>query len=155
MKPKYHGWIYVEKQEGMTDHFRVTYYDDEKGDYIVQVCGYGAAGAAKAVDFFETDGGLGLGPIKLLPTPLGLRVYTEEEEVGDVYKVNVEVGDNHPDYQGMTLQAANDAFWAHISEGHPERTTGDMPVEEAVAFDRACVRAYNVWLRTNKQEEDD
>lgn len=89
MKTTYHGWIYINKTEGFNDHFEAVHYGSEGGDYKTVDCGYGATGAAKAVDFFETDGGLGLGPIKLLPTPLGLRVYTEQEEVGDVYEVTL------------------------------------------------------------------
>lgn len=89
MKTTYHGWIYINKTEGFNDHFEAVHYGSEGGDYKTVDCGYGATGAAKAVDFFETDGGLGLGPIKLLPTPLGLRVYTEQEEVGDVYEVHI------------------------------------------------------------------
>jgi hypothetical protein len=39
--------------------------------------GTASEGDAKAVDYFETE--LGLGPIPLEPTPSGLRVYTEKE----------------------------------------------------------------------------
>lgn len=67
---------------GYNDHFSATYFDEEKGDYHTISCGYGAEGAAKAVDVFESSGGLGLRRIKLDPNygPLGLRVYTEPED---------------------------------------------------------------------------
>jgi hypothetical protein len=145
MKPKYHGWIYLQQREGFNDAFYVS--SDETGNLFM---GYGVIGSEAAVRHFEET--LGLGPIKLHDLGrLGLRVYTEEA-AGLQDEVHVEVTPNHEDYQGMTLQAANDSFWAHIAQGHPERTTGDMPVDEAIAFDRACLRAYNVWLRSNKQE---
>lgn len=91
MKQKYHGWIYIEKREGFTDHFTATHWDDDLGDYRTSDCGYGAKGAAMAVSYFESDGGVVGEPIKLLPTPLGLRVYTEEEEVGDVYETELQI----------------------------------------------------------------
>lgn len=78
MKRTYHGWIYIEKEPGLRDHFSVQ-YKDETGHSQTRIMGYAAEGAAEAVDFFETT--LGLGPIKLenTQTPLGLRVFTVDE----------------------------------------------------------------------------
>ena len=73
-KITYHGWIYIQKNEGFNDSFDAYSMGADKHMRF----GYGAKGAADAVDYFETT--LGLGPVKLLPTPLGLRVYTEKEE---------------------------------------------------------------------------
>jgi hypothetical protein len=93
-KPKYHGWIYIQKAEGHNDsiyasvsnHDNVLVPGDRPGSWLAngkqKFCGHGADGAAVAVDLFETF--LKLGPIKLLPTPLGLRVYTEDAEDPEV-----------------------------------------------------------------------
>ena len=80
MKRKYHGWIYIEKQEGYKDYIS-GYALMSTGEKRYSKGDYGAAGADLAVRFFEEE--LGLGPIKLEPTPIGLRVFTEEKEGDD------------------------------------------------------------------------
>ena len=93
-KRTYHGWIYIEKSPGLRDHFEVHRTRPGQSPQI-EPMGYGPRGAAAAVAFFEEAqaiewdapsgierkvAGLSLGPVKLEPTPLGLRVYTEEDE---------------------------------------------------------------------------
>ena len=81
-KRTYHGWIFVDKSQGLKDFFSVQ-WRDAAGKPLSKRLEYGEMGAAAAVDFFETT--QKLGSIKLEPTPLGLRVYTEisEEEEAD------------------------------------------------------------------------
>ena len=71
---QYHGWIYIEKAVGFKDHFSVQ-WNNKNGIAQTKAIGYGKA--AEAVDHFETT--LKLGPIKLEPTPIGLRVFTEKQ----------------------------------------------------------------------------
>jgi len=85
---QYHGWIYIEQSEGYSDHFKT--HRSIKGNSEVKAFGYGAAGAAKAVDYFETT--LKLGPVKLEKTPLGLRVFTD----ADVLEYHPEADDPEP-----------------------------------------------------------
>lgn len=76
---KYIGWIYVEKHVGLQDYFTVTHpHPDKVGEYTTKAVGYGAEGAQKAVDYFEIE--QDHGPVKLDPTPIGLRVYVEVPE---------------------------------------------------------------------------
>jgi hypothetical protein len=87
MKHKhYHGWIYIEKSNGLKDFFSVHVTRQNELPVVIPM-GYGANGAASAVEFFEanvtlsssgTCVGLNLGPVKLEQTPLGLRVFTIE-----------------------------------------------------------------------------
>lgn len=70
---QYHGWIYVEKSEHYKDIFST--HITKSGGALVRIWGSGAEGAAKAVDYFETE--LALGSVKLERTPIGLRVFTE------------------------------------------------------------------------------
>ena len=76
MKRKYHGWIYIEKQDGLKDYFH-AYTVLPGGQKKYSKGDYGVAGADLAVRFFEEE--MKLGPIKLESTPVGLRVYTEVE----------------------------------------------------------------------------
>lgn len=76
-KRTYHGWIYIDREEGYNDFFRVQYYDKEHNTVVASM-GYGAIGAAAAVEFFEAT--RKLGHVLLEETPLGLRVFTQEEE---------------------------------------------------------------------------
>lgn len=69
----YHGWIFTEKEAGYKDSISTHDREDRTISW-----GRGERAAAKAVEHFEIT--LGLGPVKLLSTPLGLRVYTEKEE---------------------------------------------------------------------------
>jgi hypothetical protein len=74
---RYHGWIYIQRTEGMNDAFYVSHYDEKsdsgsKNTFV----GNGAEGAQAACDYFEKT--RGLGSVKLLPMGvLGYRVYTE------------------------------------------------------------------------------
>lgn len=94
-KPKYHGWIYIQRTKGENDSIYASVRQDAVDEFLKEnkigvgqenwlrntenkFMGYGAQGAQAAVDFFEKI--LKLGPVKLLETPLGLRVYTENEE---------------------------------------------------------------------------
>jgi hypothetical protein len=87
MKTKNHGWIYIEREpaggvEPERDKFWVLHDGDRK------FMGYGVYGSEAACDYFENI--VGLGSIKLVDLGrLGYRVYTEEEEVGDVYQVDL------------------------------------------------------------------
>ena len=77
MKRVYHGWIYIQKTEGMTDAFYVMPIG-EKSHYV----GNGNEGAEKSVAFFDEKCGC---PVKLDNSMgfLGLRVYTEVESEDD------------------------------------------------------------------------
>ena len=87
MKRVNRGWIYYTRKEGMQDAFYVS-SNATTGEVKGKFVGMGITGSEKAVAYFEE--GLKLGPIKLEPYgPLGLRVYTEEEEVGDVFEVEL------------------------------------------------------------------
>lgn len=92
MKRKYVGWIGIEKEKGFKDIFDVHVRQDGQEPFRL-VTGYGTAGAATAVAFFEekqasivfagqtvVHEGLGLGHVKLEPTPIGLRVFVEEND---------------------------------------------------------------------------
>lgn len=72
---KYHGWIYIEKSAGYKDHYSAQ-WKDKHGNTCHKPFGYGCA--AEAVDHFETT--LGLGPVQLQETPVGLRVFTAEKK---------------------------------------------------------------------------
>ncbi len=76
IKRHYHGWIIATPVgRGLNGrHFQVQYYNDNTC-LVTRDIGYEQP--AQAVNVFETE--LGLGPVKLEVTPLGLRVYTEEE----------------------------------------------------------------------------
>ena len=75
MARKYHGWIFAEKEKGYKDSFSTQRTTPEGS--IVRNFGYGENGAASAVAYFEET--LKLGQVKLEQTPIGLRVFTEEE----------------------------------------------------------------------------
>lgn len=77
----YYGWIFMEKSPGMKDNFSVQWFED--GNTQTRNFGYGETGAARSVEFFEVT--QKLGRISLEKTPLGLRVYKEEEvEINEV-----------------------------------------------------------------------
>ena len=81
MKRVNRGWIYYTRSEGHQDSFYVS--TNATGEVKGMFVGTGVLGSEAAVNYFESE--LKLGPIKLEPYgPLGLRVYTEEEEVGDL-----------------------------------------------------------------------
>lgn len=94
MKRKYHGWIYKQPSDVFKDHFSIHVTREGKEPFCPAM-GYGERGAAAAVQYFEEAevtvyqdrdsvpvkfAGLALGHVKLEQTPLGLRVYTEQEE---------------------------------------------------------------------------
>lgn len=74
MKRVYHGWIYIQKTEGMNDQFFVMPMG-EKSHSV----GMGNEGAERAVAFFDERCGC---PVKLDNSMgfLGLRVYTEVDD---------------------------------------------------------------------------
>lgn len=45
--------------------------------------------------------------------------------------------------------AAQEAFWARVAELRPDITTGDLDVEAAQEFDRACRRVVRFWIEDN------
>jgi hypothetical protein len=73
---RYHGWIYIQRTEGMNDAFYVSHASEDASGSKNTFVGIGAEGAQAACDYFEKT--RGLGAIKLLPMGvLGYRVYTE------------------------------------------------------------------------------
>lgn len=69
---RYLGWIYIEKSDAFPERF-FTQHKDVDGRPVIRAHGTGAEGAAASVAHFEET--LKFGPIKLDPTPIGLRVY--------------------------------------------------------------------------------
>ena len=81
----YHGWIYREVEAGIRDHFWAEYVEDDERKQQV----FGASPGA-AVEFFDKRVGK---RVTLEVTPLGLRVFTSEQETTTV---EPEIGPDGP-----------------------------------------------------------
>jgi hypothetical protein len=87
---RYVGWIVREKNEVLNDRYFVQSVD--RPGVRPLMMGYGAEGVFASVAFFEQDvvhregnlksavRGLNLGKVALEETPIGLRVFVEEEK---------------------------------------------------------------------------
>lgn len=56
------------------------------------------------------------------------------------------------DKKEALLMKAQDAFWEVIADNHPEIKTGNFSPFDALYFDGVCKQAYEIWLKSNKEE---
>ena len=51
-------------------------------------------------------------------------------------------------------QKAHDAFWEILAEQFSEIDSGDIPQDEADAFDLQCLEAARLWVRLNEPDDE-